>query len=133
MWAIVALYVSLTLRRGWLASQSVTAERQTCLHLVAQAAKAQALLETAVPRSVARALIAGVPAAALTRSFPSASIAFIALTDFEERAVSLGPHELILWLDACYSVFDCLIDLYGEAINKIETVRRLPDRPPCAR
>jgi class 3 adenylate cyclase len=123
VWAIVALYVSLTIRRGWLASESVTAERLTCLHLVAQASKAQALLETAVPRSVARALIAGVPAAGLTRSFASASIAFIALADFEERAVHLGPHELILWLDACYSVFDCLVDLYGEAINKIETVR----------
>ena len=60
VWAVSALYVALTLRRGWLASESVTAERQTCLHLVAQAAKAQALLETAVPRSIARALIAGV-------------------------------------------------------------------------
>lgn len=123
LWAISMLYAVLMLRKGWLESQSVAIERQTCVRLVTQAAKAQALLESAVPRSVARALISGVPVEELTRSFQCASVAFIALVDFEERAVSLRPHELILWLDSVYNVFDCLIDLYDESINKIETVR----------
>lgn len=49
--------------------------------ILERAAAAQALLETAVPRPIARALLAGVPALELTRSVPSASVAFIALSE----------------------------------------------------
>jgi hypothetical protein len=122
LWALAAFYIFLTMRNGWELGKVAAAHRETCLHLVTQAAKAQALLETAMPRPIARALISGMPAAQLTRSFPSASIAFIALTDFENLATKMEPYELLYWLDACYSTFDRLIDLYGEAINKIETV-----------
>jgi hypothetical protein len=122
LWFLAVFYIFLTLRNGWELGKAAAAHRETCLLLISQASKAQALLETAMPRSIARALIVGQPAAELTRSFPSASIAFIALTDFEQLATTLQPYELLYWLDACYSTFDRLIDLYGEAINKIETV-----------
>jgi adenylate cyclase len=35
---------------------------------------------------------------------------------------TLQSHELLQWLDDIYGTFDRLIDMYDEAINKIETV-----------
>ena len=84
--------------------------------------KAQALLETAVPPPIARALMSGVPARQLTRSFPSASVAFIALTAFERLVRELPPHALLRRLDGIWDTFDALLDQYDEAILKVETV-----------
>jgi class 3 adenylate cyclase len=106
-----------------LASSAEARQENSVRHrLFAQATKAQALLETAVPPPVARALLSGKPAHELTRSFPSATIAFICLTDFEHMVTTLQPHALLHWLDDIYGTFDRLIDLYDESIIKIETV-----------
>jgi hypothetical protein len=52
--------------------------------ILERAAAAQALLETAVPRVIARELLAGTPAHELTRSVSSASVAFVYLTVADE-------------------------------------------------
>lgn len=49
--------------------------------ILTKAVAAHALLETAVPRVIASALLAGTPAHKLTRSVTSATVAFIALSE----------------------------------------------------
>jgi hypothetical protein len=49
--------------------------------ILEKAAAAHSLLETAVPRVVASALLAGTPAHELTHSVASATVAFIALSE----------------------------------------------------
>lgn len=108
-----------------------------------QAAQTQALLEAAMPPAVARALLDDKPAADLTCSYPSATIAFVELDDFSDKVggqrylfkffvlicwysnplqVGGSPTELLQWLDHVYVAFDALVDAYGERVNKIEVV-----------
>jgi len=119
---VLAFFFVINMVKGHQAANEAKQERTTRRELVAQASKAQALLETAVPPPIARALMSGVPAHELTRSFESASIAFIVLTDFDHMVAFLEPHQLLRWLDDVYGTFDRLIDLYDETIMKIETV-----------
>ena len=58
-----------------------------------QAARSQALLETAMPADVAQALMKGASMASLSAHFDSASVAFIALAGFDELMATLAPDE----------------------------------------
>lgn len=58
-----------------------------------QAARSQALLETAMPSEVAQALLRGVPMQKLSESYDSASVAFIALAGFDARMARMAPKE----------------------------------------
>jgi len=62
----------------------------------------------------------------LTSSFESASVAFIALADFDAIMAQLEPPQQLHWLDTVYNVLDALVDSYGGAVTKIETVRLHP-------
>ena len=62
-------------------------------YLGMQAARSQALLETAMPADVARALLRGASMASLSAHFESASVAFIALAGFDELMATLAPDE----------------------------------------
>jgi hypothetical protein len=114
----ILFVVSANLVKGFQGTKAAKAERDTRRQLMAQAFKAQRLLEIAVPPPIARALVSGIPAHTLTRSYSSVSIAFIFLTDFDRQVATLGSHALLAWLDDVYATFDRLIDLYEEAINK---------------
>jgi hypothetical protein len=63
--------------------------------LVSLAAKAEGLLETAMPSSIARDLISGRRPEELTNAFESASVAFIALAGIDELTARLSPSELL--------------------------------------
>lgn len=90
--------------------------------LIARVAMSQSLLETAMPRPVARALLAGTPAYELTTDFDPAIVCFISLVDFERTAADLGPEALLTWLNRIYGAFDALVDLYPANVSKIECV-----------
>lgn len=63
--------------------------------LDSQAARAQGFLETAMPSYVAQALLSRVPDTELTVSCASATVAFIALTRFDELTAQLHPRQLM--------------------------------------
>ena len=63
--------------------------------LIERVATSQSLLETAMPRSVARALLGGTPAYQLSEDFDSACICFISLVDFERVAAENSPEALL--------------------------------------
>jgi hypothetical protein len=86
--------------------------------IISEAAQSQALLETAMPPAVARALLEGAPPESLTRSFESASIAFVALEDFKTLGTG-DPAALLGWLDRVYTAFDGLVDAYANGVSKV--------------
>ena len=63
--------------------------------LSAEAARAQGFLETAMPSYVAQALLSRVPDAELTVSSESATVAFVALTRFDELTAQQPPAKLM--------------------------------------
>ena len=63
--------------------------------LDAQAARAQGFLETAMPSYVAQALLSRVADTELTVSSESATVAFIALTRFDELTAQQPPAQLM--------------------------------------
>lgn len=63
--------------------------------LDAQAARAQGFLETAMPSYVAQALLSRVADTELTVSCESATVAFIALTRFDELTAQQPPAQLM--------------------------------------
>lgn len=96
----ISLCIMIGVVAGSLASSytskvSYLALQASQLSLDSLARRSQGLLETAMPAVIARALISGVPPEALTGSFESASVAFIALTSFDSIAARLQPRELL--------------------------------------
>ena len=63
--------------------------------LGAQAARVQGFLETAMPSYVAQALLSRVAATELTVSSENATVAFIALTRFDELTAHQAPAQLM--------------------------------------
>lgn len=110
-----------------------TAARAAREKLMERVATSQSLLETAMPRSVARALLGGTPAFELTEDFDTACICFISLVDFERVAAKVGPEALLAWLNRIYGSFDALVDAYPATVCKIECGERdLAAHAPCA-
>ena len=143
---IMAAIVSTSLASSYTSEASFLASQLSQASLAVQAARSQALLETAIPPTIARALLGGVLPEELTASFDSVSIAFIALTGFDDIAARMPPRKLLeVWLGVyCSSVFvwrhvpsplftqwlhvvfqslDALVDAYGGDVTKVETVR----------
>lgn len=114
------LSLGLSLAGSYWALGSSRAARAVRGTLLAKAARAQSLLETAMPPTVAQALLGGTPAYELSRAFGSATVAFIALDDFCDKEAEGNPTALLAWLNAVYAAFDGLVDAYGDRINKIE-------------
>jgi class 3 adenylate cyclase len=94
--------------------------------ILQKAARSQALLETAMPPVVARALLEGTPAFELARNFTSASIAFLSLEDFQDASIigrsATDPRMMIEWLHDVFSAFDALVEAYAGKVNKVEIV-----------
>ena len=84
-----------SLASSYTSEASYLALHKSQISLETTAQRSQGLLETAMPSEIARALISGVPPQALTASFESASVAFIALTSFDIIAARLPPRELL--------------------------------------
>lgn len=124
---------AITINCSYVATARARAARAARHETLIRASRSQALLETAMPPTIARALLVGTPAFDLTRSFAGASIAFIALDDtrgeggsgggVEAAAAGGDPAALLAWLNAVFVAFDGLVDAYGERVNKIEVVR----------
>jgi hypothetical protein len=121
--AFILYVVAMSLQYGRHAAVEARRERATRRKLLAQVAKAQGLLETAMPPVVARAIMSGLPAHSLTRSFPSASIAFICLSDYESHVGTMEPAALLSWLDGIWGTLDRLVDLYAETGSRLCVTR----------
>ena len=64
----------------------------------------------------------------LKHSFASVSVAFIEITDWNDRMAAAGDNSAALlsqfsWLNHVYVAFDALVDKFGDSICKIEEVR----------
>lgn len=105
----------------WLQKES-TGQAVKEAELLQQAAKAEALLNTAMPPQIARELMSGRPAAEISRSYNCAYVAFVCLTDYEDKLRQLSPEDVLHYLDDIYAVFDRLVDCYGDAVRKIESI-----------
>ena len=92
---IMAAIVSTSLASSYTSEASFLASQLSQASLAVQAARSQALLETAIPPTIARALLGGVLPEELTASFESVSIAFIALTGFDDIAARMPPRKLL--------------------------------------
>lgn len=115
-----SLFAAVTLVGSYRFAKAGQFARKTQNDIISEAAQSQALLETAMPPTIARALLQGAAPETLTQSFASASIAFVALEDF--KGVGTDQPKLVLdWLDRVYTAFDGLVDSYGNGVNKVGT------------
>lgn len=89
--------------RSFAVSRASHAIRDTLLQ---KAARAQSLLEAAMPPPIARELLAGTPAFELSQSYNSVSIVFISLVDFRLKEAEGDPRALMAWLNCIYAAFD---------------------------
>ena len=93
---IIMLTLILTSLSSSYASETSHLASQAVLDkLYAQAERSQSLLETSMPAYVARSLLCRVPAAELTETSDSVSVAFIALSRFDEMTAQLHPRQLM--------------------------------------
>lgn len=99
--------------------RSSTSERA---ELRGEAARAVRLLQTALPRDIARALLAGEPAWKMCRRFESATVAFINLTDYAEMVAEHGKGaRLVRLLDDIFGAMDELLTWFP-TLYKVETI-----------
>lgn len=92
---VVFAIISTSLLSSYAGEAAHRASQALLTQLDAQAARSQGLLETAMPSYVARALLSRVPDAELTVSCESATVAFIALSRFDELSARMHPRELM--------------------------------------
>jgi len=90
--------------------------------LRSEASRAVRLLQTALPRDIARALLAGEPAWKMCRKFESATVCFINLTDYAEYVAQYGRGaRLVRLLDDIFGAMDELLTWFP-TLYKVETI-----------
>jgi hypothetical protein len=82
---ICAAMAALALIGAYNAGSALRTSQEMLAQLEDKAGESQGLLEAAMPPFVARALLSDIPPEELTRSFDSASIAFVALEDYATK------------------------------------------------
>lgn len=92
---VVCAMMATSLLSSYAGEAAHRASQALLVQLDAQAARSQGLLETAMPSYVARALLSRVSDAELTVSCESATVAFIALSRFDELTARMHPRELM--------------------------------------
>lgn len=84
------------------------------MQLSAEAARAQGFLETAMPSYIAQALLSRVPDAELTVSSENATVAFIALTRFDELTAQQPPAQL---MEVCAAALLLALTLFDHVLS----------------
>ena len=116
-----ALFGGVTIVGSYRATAAAKASLKSRSDILAEAAQSQALLETAMPPAIARALLKGAAPESLTQSFESMTIAFVALDEFK----TLGGDDsasVLARLNLVYTAFDGLVDAYGDSVNKVMAI-----------